>query len=235
MIKSILLFAALLAVSQLSIAQNADSIISKYMSAIGGREKIAQIKTIHIESAIDQGGLKIPIVLNGINQKAFKQEVTFGGMTGYDVTTDTAGWFFSPFNGMTHPDSKTPDRMKIDILNLDLQGPLFNYREKGYEAKFIEKDDVDGVECLVVMLQMKNNMVKKYYFDPSTYYIIKESTKTEVDGQEQTNSVIFSNYKKTDFGIIMPLTEDSFGQINVIEKVITNGPIDPSIFKRSTN
>jgi hypothetical protein len=233
--KPILLFATLLAVCPITKAQNADSIINKYFEAIGGREKIAQIKTIHIESAIDQGGLKIPITLNGINQKAFKQEVTFGGMTGYDVTTDTAGWYFSPFNGMTQPDSKTPDRLKIDMLSLDLQGPLFNYKEKGYEAKFIEKDDVDGVECLVVMLVMKNNMVRKYYFDPATYYIIKESTKTEVDGQEQNNSVIYSNYKKTDYGIIMPLTEDSFGQINIIEKVVTNGPIDPSIFKRSTN
>jgi hypothetical protein len=231
--KSYLFFAGLLIISPLAQAQNADSIINKYLSAIGGREKIAQIKTLHIESVIDQGGIKIPIVLNGIHQKAFKQEVTFGGMTGYDITTDTAGWYFSPFNGMTQPDSKTPDRLKIDITNLDLQGPLFNYKDKGYEAKFIEKDDVDGVECLVVLLLMKNNMEKKYYFDPSSYFLIKESTKTEVDGQEQNNAVIYSNYQKTDIGIIRPLTEDSFGQINVIEKVVTNGPMDPSIFKRS--
>ncbi len=235
MTKYTFFLAALLATCSYAKAQDADSIINRYISAIGGREKIAQIKTIHIESYIDQGGVKIPIILNGIHQKAIKQEFTFGGMTGYDITTDTAGWYFSPFNGMTQPDFKTPDRLKVDLFNLDLQGPLFDYKEKGYQAKFIEKDDVDGVECYVVMLTLKNNVIKKYYFDPATYYIIKESTKSEVDGVEQNNSVIYSNYQKTDLGIIVPLAEDSFGQINVIEKIITNGPVDPSIFKRITN
>lgn len=224
----------LLTFNYLTRGQNADSIINRYINAIGGKEKLAQVKTLHIESYADQGGVKIPFVLNAIDKKAIKQEYTFSGMTGYDIITDTSGWFYSPFNGMTQPETKTAEDWKSRLTDLDLQGPLFDYKAKGYEARFIEKDDVDGVECYVVMLALKNAVTKKYYFDPSSYYILKETTKSEVDGREQLSATIYSNYQKTDAGIIMPFSQDSFGQITTIEKVITNGKIDPSIFNRST-
>jgi hypothetical protein len=213
-------------------SQNADSIINKHIEAIGGRDKIAAIKTLHIESYIDQGGVKITFVTNAIHQKAAKQEYSFGGMTGYDIITDTAGWYYSPFNGMTQAETKTAEDLKSRLTDLDLQGALFDYQKKGHEARFIEKDDVDGVECYVVMLTLKSGVVKKYYFDPSSYLMLKETTRSEVDGREQVSTVIYSNYHTTDAGIIMPFSQDAFGQITTIEKVITNGAIDTSIFKR---
>lgn len=214
--------------------QQADSIINRYINAIGGKEKLANIKTLHIESYADQGGVKIPFVLNAIDKKAIKQEYTFSGMTGYDIVTDSSGWYYSPFNGMTQPETKTVEDWKSRLTDLDLQGPLIDYKAKGYEARFIEKDDVDGVECYVVMLSLKNSVTKKYYFDPSSYFILKETTRTEVDGREQVSATIYSNYQKTDAGIIMPFSQDSFGQITTIEKVVTNGRIDSSIFNHST-
>ncbi len=222
----------LLLLSVHAYSQNADSIINHYIDAIGGREKLAAIKTIHTESYIDQGGAKISFVTNAINQKAFKQEISFGGMTGYDIVTDTAGWYFSPFNGMTQAETKTAEDLKSRLSDLDLQGVLLDYKQKGHGAKYIEKDDVDGVECYVVMLTLKNGAVKKYYFDPASYYLLKESTKTEVDGREQVNTVVYSNYRKTDAGIIMPFSQDSFGQITTFEKIVTNAAVDPVIFKR---
>lgn len=225
----------MLACGVFSYGQNVDSIINNYVKAIGGKEKLASVKTLHVESSTDQGGIKIPITINAIHQKALKQTFSFGGMTGYDIMTDTSGWFFSPFNGMQQPETKTTEDWKSRLPDLDLQGPLFDYKAKGYEARFVEKDDVDGVDCYVILLNMKNNVSKKYYIDPSSYYIIKETTKSEVDGREQVSSTIYSNYKLTDAGIVVPFSQDSFGQITTIDKLVTNGPIDLNIFKRSSN
>jgi hypothetical protein len=45
-----------------------------------------------------------------------------------------------------------------------------------------------------------------YYIDPSTYYILKVDSKTSSDGSDGNNSKSYSNYKKTDFGYVVPFT-----------------------------
>jgi hypothetical protein len=75
-----------------------------------------------------------------------------------------------------------------------------------------------------------------YYVDGTTYYVTKITSKGEMMGQPADITMTFSDYKKTDFGIVIPYTRSAdFGQFALsykTTKVEVNKEIDPKIFDK---
>ena len=74
-----------------------------------------------------------------------------------------------------------------------------------------------------------------YFVDPSTYYVTKSIIKSEVMGQAVDVTTTYSDYKKTDFGIVLPYTKNiDMGMIQLaqkLDKLEVNKAIDPKIFE----
>ena len=84
-------------------AQTADEIINKYIDAMGGKEKISQIKTVYIEGEMDIMGNKAPSLTYIVNGKGYKSEVDFNGAKIISVYTDKGGWTLNPMAGQSVP------------------------------------------------------------------------------------------------------------------------------------
>jgi hypothetical protein len=219
--------------SLMSVAQTADEIVAKHITAIGGADNWKKINNMRQEAILSVQGMDIPVVITALHNKATKQEYTVMGMTGYSIITSEGGWNFNPMQGQTKPEPITQDELKYGKDQLDLQGDFVDYKAKGHTNQLLDKEDVEGVECLKLKLTRKSGNESIFFFDPKTYYIVRTSSKISANGQEVESVVNLSNYQKLPEGIVIPHTiENSAIPAPItLNKVIINGTVDEAVFK----
>jgi hypothetical protein len=230
---------AVITLASVSVAksQTVDEIIGKHVDAMGGKEKISQIKSIYMENSIEIMGNEAPSTVTILNGKGYKSEFNFNGQKIVQVVTDKGGWMINPMTGSTTPTEIPADQLKGMSDQLYIGGPLFNYADKGYKAELVGKEDVQGVSAYKIKLTGKDSSVSTYFIDPVKYYIIKNIRMQNAGGQEGEATFLFSDYKKTDYGFVVPYSiEIQLPQITVktsLKKVEINQPVDENIFKAS--
>ena len=212
-------------------AQTADEIINNHIKAIGGKEAWQKVNTVKMDAVINANGTEINLTMAIEQDKGSRQAISFAGLQGYTIYTPTNGWNYFPWQGHVKPEAITPEEVKESQDNLDAQGALINYKEKGHTAEYVGNDDYEGTECYKLKLTQKSGKVVTYYIDPSNYFIIHSVTITKANGAENEIKNNFSNYQKLPEGIWMPMKIDNVK----IKKVQINVPIDDSTFKPSTN
>jgi hypothetical protein len=219
--------------SAMSFAQTADELVSKHISAIGGIENWKKVTSMRQEATLSVQGMDIPVVITAVHNKATKQEYTVMGMTGYSIITADGGWNFNPMQGQTKPQPITQDELKYGKDQLDLQGDFVDYKAKGHTIQLLDKEDVEGVECLKLKLVRKSGNESVFFFDPKTFYIVRTSSKISANGQEMESVVNLSNYQKLPEGIVVPHTiENSAIPAPItLTKIVINGKVDESVFK----
>jgi len=213
-------------------AQTADSIINKHIEAIGGKDAWMKVNSLRMEGVMKVQGAEINVKITVLNNKGMRQDITFGGMSGYQILTPTGGWNFMPFQGQKQPDPITDDELKESQSELDAQGTLLNYKEKGHNVEYLGTEDVDGVDAYKIKETLKGGKVETVYIDPKNYYIIRVVSKVKANGQEMDQTQNMSNYQKQPNGIVIPMSMTTgFGGDLTITKVEINVPIEESIFK----
>ncbi len=216
-----------------SFAQNLDEIIAKHIEAIGGKQNWEKLKAMRTESTMKAQGADIKFISVSVDKKATRQDIFVMGMNGYNIINNSEGWNFAPWQGQTKPEAMTADDVKNAQTDLYIQDEFITYKELGKSIDYFGMDDIDGTECHKIKMTDKNGKETTFYIDPATYYVIKRTSKTEANGQVNENSIFFSDYKKTDFGLVIPMSSSGGWSETGITKVEINPVIDESIFKVS--
>lgn len=213
-------------------AQTADEIINKYFDAIGGKDKIAQIKSVRMENTIEAMGGEGPSTITILNGKGYRIDSEVNGNKITQVYTDKGGWAINPFMGSTTPQAVPEDVYKQNKERLDVGGPLFNYAAKG------SKVVLDGKEAGAYKLKVTtvDSTEMELYIDSATYNLVKLTSSASMMGQTMEITTTFSDFKKSDLGVVYPYTtEISFGgQFDItskVKKLDINPEVDPSIFE----
>lgn len=231
--KAILTFFILLLFSK-AYTQTADEIVDKYIKAIGGKDAWEKVNTIKQEAILDANGTEINVELITVHEKGSRQTISFAGMSGYTIFTPTAGFNYYPWQGHLKPEAITPEELKENEDNMDAQGPLIDYKEKGHTVEYVGMDDFEGTDCYKIKLTEKSGKIITFYIDPSNYFVIHSVTITKANGQESESKTDFSNYQKLPEGIWIPMNIGG-GNTVKIKKTEINVAVDESVFKPSTN
>jgi outer membrane lipoprotein-sorting protein len=216
-------------------AQTADEIIAKHIEAIGGKEKLAAINSVRMENTMhvmDNDAPSTVVVLNG---KGYRSESEFNGQKMVQVYTDKSGWAINPFAGSSDPQAMPDDQYKAGLGQLYIV-PLLNYGARGDKAELLGQEKIGAVNAYKIKLTNKDNLVTTYYIDPSTYNILQSSRTAEMMGQQMNVTAIYSDYKKSEYGWVMPQTMaisfgDQFSMTAKLNKVEVNVPVDATIFE----
>lgn len=214
-------------------AQTVDEVIDKHIEALGGKDKVSSLKSVRMETNLSVQGMDIPVVNTKVHNVGQRVDISAMGMDGYVINTPTQGWTFMPFMGQSAVEAMPEEQVKEGVDQLDLQGPLFNYKDKGNTVELQGKETIDGVEAFKLKLTNKAGKARTMYIDSKNYYVIREVVKQTVMGQEQEVTFNYSNYKKTDDGYLFPYSiSGAFGQGDMtVNKIEVNKTIDEKLFK----
>jgi hypothetical protein len=212
-------------------AQTADEIVSKYVDAIGGKDKISQLTSIVIESSLQVMGNEAPSVTTILNGKGYKNETDFNGQQIIQCYNEKGGWNINPMAGGSAAEAMPDEQYKLGKDQMEVGGALFDYAAKGSKIELLGKEGT----AFKIKLVSKDNAETAFLIDGTSYYITKVIKKGNMMGQDVEVTVNLSDYKKTDYGYVMPFTmQTNFGEqfslTATIKKVEINKTIDPAIF-----
>ena len=215
-------------------AQTADEIIAKHIDAIGGKVKLAQINSVYIESTTEAMGNESRTKTYIVNGKDYRNESEFGGQSMVQVVTDKGGWTIMPFSGSSDPTAMNDEDYKSAADAIYAGDPLINYAVNGGKVELQGQEKINDVNAYKIKYTNKYGTEITFYVDPSTWYIIESVKQGNMMGQPVTVTTTYSNYQKTDFGMLMPYTinvdTEQFQMKMTTNKVEVNKDINPKIF-----
>jgi len=225
------IFIMTLVFAQFAQGQTVDEVVNKYVSALGGKEMISALSTLKIEGSMSIMGNDVDIVITKKHLVGMRFDISIMGTENYQIITPTKGLVFMPVQGMTEPVEMPEEQLMPALAQLDLQGALVNYKEKGTIVELVGKEKVEGEDCYNLKLTFQTGVVSNYFISEATSFIVKTSGKTAVNGEDVEVSSSFSNYKKNAAGYLFAYSLTTMqGQMN-FSKIDTNISIDEKVFK----
>jgi hypothetical protein len=229
-LKMMLAVVAVMAASLTVQAQTADDIINKHLDAVGGKDKLNQIKSMVIEATVNAMGADNPSTTTLIPGIGYKSEMEMNGQKTIQTITDKSGWMINPFQGSSNVQPMPEEQYKGSLAQLYVD-PFLDYATHG------DKVELQGKEgnTYKLLLTSKDNIVTTYFIDASSYFVTKAVRSISMGGNEAELTVSFSNQKPTDFGNVMPYTTEiaygsMFSMTSTVKKVVINGSVDPKVF-----
>lgn len=213
-----------------ALAQSADDIVNKYLTAIGGADNWRKVTALKYTGSISAQGMEMPVTMTIQKDKAMRMEFTVMGTNNYQIVTEKEGWAYMPVAQMQKPEPMTADQVKEAKDNLDFQ-ELLDYKTKGAKIEYVGKDDFEGTEVHKIAYTSKEGKKKTMFFDASTYYLLKETEKAMVDGKEVEGTAKFSDYQKHTSGLVFAMAMESDNGPIKFSAIEVNPKIDPAIFK----
>lgn len=230
-LKNILLFLFVSVTTFKATAQSADEIINDYFTAIGGHDKIAQINSESMEGTFEVMGNTGKSTITILNGKGYKSVIDFSGQSLIQVVTDKGGWMVNPFMGSPDPAAMPEEQYLPSKGQINIGGPLFDYKNNGASVQYIGTESVAGKPAFKIQALTKDSVKYTYYIDSATHY----NTQVAIEYNGQITTAKYSDFRKTDFGIMMPYAEEltvpqGMQLTYTLTRVETNKPVEPAIF-----
>ncbi len=213
--------------------QDLSEILDQHFSVVG-QEKLAEVKTITVYGKIMQMGMEIPFVQRMKKPSMFRMEADIQGQQMVQAFDGENGWCIFPWISLD-PQDLTGAQLKQAKEQTDIEGELYNWKEKGHQAEYMGTEDVEGTETHKIKLTKKEGDEIFYYIDSESYVILKETRKMTVQGSEIEIESFPGNYEVFD-GIVFPMSikTNTMGQETEIlfDSVKIDLELDDSIFVR---
>ncbi|RYY72199.1 MAG: hypothetical protein EOO13_00370 [Chitinophagaceae bacterium] len=210
-------------------AQTADEVVAKNIAAMGGAEKLSSLKSVKFEGSLSTQGLDIPITLTKVHMKGMRLDLEIMGTANYQLANETKGWVFMPVQQMDSPQEMPEDQLKSIKSQMDIQGSLFNYKEKGYTVEYVSTDKLTAGDAYKLKV-VKNGETSFYFIDTKTNLLVKTTASREINGQNMEMETVYTDYKKNADGYMFAYTNNTSQGNIVFDKISSNIAVDEKIF-----
>jgi len=229
------ILASLILMGNLVQSQTLEEVLKKYFSATG-QEKLLTVNSMKASGKIVQGGIEIPFLQMNKRPDLVRVESTFQGLTFIQTYNGKEGWNLNPFAGSTVPQPFTDDQMKSMRYQADMDGMLWNWKEKGYTVTLEGNEDMEGTSCFKVKLTTKDGDSFIYYLDSDSYIMLRTNSKIKVQGNDSESNSYFSNYMQVE-GMAIPGKVDIKVDGQTVSTIITdkveiNMQLDSTLFEK---
>ena len=234
-ISQLLLLVTVLFCSASVYSQTVDEIISKHLDAVGGKDKLSTITSMHMEGTVEVMGTSGTTKSTILNGKGARNESELGGQQVVNVITDKGGWQINQFAGISDPQAISDEQYKAGEDQIYVE-PFLDYAARGGKAELVGEEKIGTVNAHKIKYTNKDGAVTTYYIDPTTFHVIQISAISNNMGQEVEVKSTYSDFQKTDYGIVVArsIDIDFGGQFTVtskVQKVDVNQPVDAAIFE----
>jgi hypothetical protein len=239
MSRKLLLLPTLLLAALPLAAQSVDEVISNYIAARGGLDKIKSVKTERVGGTISFGpDADGPFLVERKRPLKLHMEITLNGLTLVRVYDGkSAGWIYNPFQ----PNPSVQPMSQYDLNNIfdeaDFDGPFVDYKDKGNKVEFADKEEVLGKPAYKLKLTNKNGDTSFFYFDASSSMLLKWEGTRKVEGKDVPWESFFHDFREIN-GLKYPflIESDAPGtnqtQKIAAEKIEVNIPLEDARFEK---
>ena len=217
--------------------QEIDSVIAKCLDAMGGKDKVNELRSIHTEStvSVSGNGMSGSSVYDIVFGERYRHETTIGGQKVLLCESEATGWKMNPRDhaGIALTNNEITE-YKPDLYH---GGYLFNYVELGNKIELTGKEKLREESVYKIKVTTKDSAEIFYYINANSYQLVKEVRVYKFNGQSKTRVFDYADFKKTEEGYIMPfsttMTNPQGTAIHfTINKVTTNMDMDSKIFSK---
>ena len=224
---------ALFAFVNLAQAQTVDDVLKKHFKAVG-QEKIVAIKTYEVKAKLSQMGQEMPMDMIIKKPHKFIVKMNMQGQEMIQAYDGEKGWMIAPWIS-AEPQELSGDQLKQAMEQTNLEGELYNYKEKGSTAELVGKVNLDGKEAYKIKLVTSDDNEKEYFIDGKSYFVSKMKAKVSAQGQSIEVEQVMSEYK--DYGGMFFATKietkSPMGSAFILmDEINLNKEFDDSIFKQ---
>jgi hypothetical protein len=215
-------------------AQSADEIIEKYIKAVGGRERISQIKSLYVVTETKVMGMKARNKSTILYGKGIRTESEIMGTKNIMVSTDKSGWTASSRNDYKI-EPVPQEQYLLGREQIFICSPFPDYAARGYKANNKGIETVKKASMIKIQMVSPDKSVGEYFFDPVSFYLVKSNQKFILNGKDVEITTNYSDYRDIGTGYKMPFTvESKYGAImsntSYVKEVLVNQPVDETIF-----
>ena len=233
--KSVITLVAIAIVAFLNVAQaqTVNEVLDKHFKAVG-QEKLSDVKSFYIKAKVSQMGMEMPMEMKIKKPEMFIMTVDMQGQKMIQAFDGEKGWMIFPMMG-PNPQPLEGDQLTQAKQQVNMEGELYNFVQKGSVAELIGKVNIDGNELYRIKLTTNDGNSKDYFIDTKTYYINKVKTKVSAQGQSVDVEQIMGDYKTID-GITIAMKIESKSPMGtaliLMEEVKFNENFEDAIFKQ---
>jgi len=224
-------------------AQTADEIIEKYLTAIGGREALAKLKSRTMTGTITVttpgGDISGPVELMAQEPNKARMLIkldlsTFGaGEMVFDQRFNgQAGYVIDSMQGNRDVAGAQLDTMRNNVFPT----PFLNYKELGATVELAGKEKIGDREAYVLILKPKTGASVRQFVDAESYLPVRLMLKIDlpqIGEVEQTTDL--SDFREVD-GVKVPFAVSASSAVQhstiKITKVEHNTKIDEGLFSK---
>ncbi len=171
------------------------SILTKYIDAIGGKDKLAGVNAYVMNAEAEMQGMKLNLEMKKTDKKQFMQDVkVMGNSMSKQVLNGDSGYV------VMQGQRKDMDASELEKVSVEADPfPELNYSVDTIMLEGIE--DVNGQKAYKIKISDE----KSAFYSIETGLKIQEVTKVEAMGQEVVSTFNFGDYKEVN-GILFPFT-----------------------------
>jgi hypothetical protein len=213
-------------------AMTLEEVIEKHVKARGGHEKWQAVETMKMTGSFTAFSKVAPFTLQRKRDSKYHMDHTLNEKTviiGYDGKT--AWWENHWWQEGAQPMSG--EDLKVVMGDLDFATPLFDYKEKGYEAELLGEVELEGIPAIGIQLTRPDESVETWYLDPKTHLEIGRTSPGSEFGEPMEQTTFYDDFREIE-GVMIPFfTETQWytrDRIMQVESVELNGPVDDTIF-----
>jgi outer membrane lipoprotein-sorting protein len=214
-------------------AQTLQNVLDKHFEAIG-QEKLLEKETYAIKAKVSQMGMEIPMEMKIKRPNKFRMEMEMQGQKMIQAYNGEKGWMIAPWVSSEPQDLSGP-QLDQAMEQADIDGELYNYKDKGYTAELMGKEFLGDDEVFNIKLTNDEGVEKNYYIGTDDYLVKKVKGKVNAQGQEVTVEQIMSEYKEVD-GVMVATKIESKSPMGTatitFEDLKFGAPVDDSIFEK---
>jgi hypothetical protein len=226
---------AVLLLASPAAAQDVDEILSRAVSAFGGKVALRELRTLRTSGKVSFGGEPMPFLSELKRPNRMRTEIAFKAGLSISGFDGTVAWEIDPNrpgNGAVRMSGEQSSQVAEDS---EFEEGWVNWAEKGNHVELVGSSQIGDHRAWRVKLVRKSGHITNEYFDAETYLRVKTEATRPINGKVLPWVLVYSDFRKVG-GLQFPFRVDGsipgadIKQAMAIEKYEPNASIDDARF-----
>ncbi len=192
--KALVGLTALSALGAGAAAQTAEEVIARSIEARGGLASIKAVRSVRMTGSMSMGPMQSPMVVEQKRPGRFRAEMTVQGSQVVQAFDGQQAWTIGPMSG-GRPEALPAEAARQMAQQADLEGPLVDYKAKGYLVELVGKEPVEDGDAYRVKLTLKGGEVVFFLIDARTWLPVRVVARRQLGPNQVETETRLSDYE----------------------------------------